>query len=394
MSEPLIPVIDHAALAAAIPRLPPAVAAAFDGIPEAGDTIGFRLAVMAQGGKLRARMMALERQHAAGVFGAQALAELWAWAAYLVVVRGYPADTTVAQYVRSTGRLMAWAVECHRDYREMPLPAFDAWQKWLFLTHRNGTDWRTNQLAAVRQFYQWRHTRGMGEDCAEKTRISRRGLRMAQKYSDAELMAMLRNCANRPIPEMRVRDRTILLLLITSGARRNELSMLAPYDLELQRQKGVVRFHGKGAKERDVSLEGPVVDALSEWLGVRDALPFPIDQDALFVGLSGPRGRRMSLRTIESVIAHHAKACKIRRYGVHRFRVNFATALYDAGAQLEEIRALLGHESIETTRRYIAVSERARKTRLSSAHQSKLLGRRDTGQPMWVRAALGGHGGD
>lgn len=393
MSEPLVPAADLAGVSQ-VPELPPAVESAITRIPGSGDTARFRLEVMSGRGKLRARMLALERQHAADVFGAQALAELWVWTAFLVVVRGYPEDTTVAQYVRSVGRLMAWAAQVHLDFRELPLPAFDEWQKWLFLTHRNGTDWRTNQLAAVRQFYDWRETRGIGPNCAKNTRITRRGLRMAQKYSDADLMAMLRNCAYRPIPEMRVRDRTILLLLLASGARRNELSMLAPYDLELQRQKGVVRFHGKGAKERDVSLEGPVVDALREWLGVRDGLPFPIDQDALFVGLSGSRGRRMSLRTIEAVIAHHAKACKIRRYGVHRFRVNFATALYDAGAELEEIRVLLGHESIETTRRYIAVSERARKTRLSSAHQAKLLGQRNTGQPLWVQAALGGHRGE
>lgn len=376
------------------PRLPDAVSAAMAAIPGAGDALAFRDGVMDRGGKLRAQMLALERQHAAAVFGARGLAELWAWVAYLVVVRGYPEDTTVAQYAKSAARLLAWAAGAHRDYRKLELPDFDEWQKWLFLTHRNGTDWRTNQLAAVRQFYLWRHTRGLGPNCAEHTRIARRGLRMAQKYSDAELMAMLRNCAHRPIPEMRVRDRTILLFLLASGARRKEISGLAPYDLDLQHQRGVVRFHGKGAKERDVSIEGPVVAALQEWLGVRDGLAFPIDQDALFVGLSGQRGLRMSLRAIEGVVAYHAQACKIRRYGVHRFRVNFATALYDDGAELEEIRVLLGHESIETTRRYIAVSERARKTRLSSAHQAKLLGQRNTGQPLWVRAALGGGNGD
>lgn len=375
------------------PRLPAAVVEHLVAIPGAADTPGFRAGVFLHRGKLAARMVALERQHAVGVFGAQALAELWAWASYLVVVLGYPADTTVAQYVRSVGRLMAWCEEVvpRRDYAALVLPDFDDWQKWLFITHRNGTDWRTNQLAAARQFYRWRETRGLGPDCAKGTTVRRRGLRMARKYTDEQLRAMLNNAATRPMPEMRVRDRTLMLLLLASGARREELTKLAPYDVDLRKGQGVVLFHGKGAKEREVPLEGPVVDALREWMGVRDALPFDVDPDALFVALRGREpGTKMGLRTVERVIAVHAEACKIRSYGVHRFRVNFATALYDAGHGIQEIRALLGHESIETTQRYIAVSERVRKTRMSAAHQHKILGTRGEGQPLWMRAALGG----
>ena len=377
------------AAARVLPPLAEAVAALWAAIPGAAGTDGYRAGVLARHGKLGARLVSLERQHAVGAIGAQAMAELWAWAAYLAVVRGYPEDTTIAQYARSVGRLMAWCVEARRDYAQLDIPDFDDWQKWLFLTHRNGTDWRTNQVASARQFYAWRESRGIGRNCAEKVRISRRGLRMARKYTDEQLRAMLLNTAHRWNPEMRVRDRTILLVLLATGARREELSRLAPWDLDLAKSSGVVRFNGKGAKQREVPVEGPVVDALQQWLGVRDGLSFPLDREAVFVGLVGPyRGNRMGLRTIEDVISHHAKACNIRDYGVHRFRVNFATALYDAGAGLEEIRALLGHENIETTRRYIAVSERVRKTRLSAAHQHKVLGTPGHGQPRWVTAAM------
>lgn len=394
MSPQLLTPADVAGPAREVPPLSASVEAAVAAMPGAAEALRYRAAVLAQRGKLAARMLSLERQHAVGVFGAQPLAELWAWVAHLSIIRGYPENTTVAQYARSVGRLFAWCEATRADYCALTLPEFDEWQKWLWVTHRNGADWRTNQLAAVRQFYVWRFTRGFGPNCAEHTKVYRRGLRMAQKYTDEQLTAMLQNTATRPIPEMRLRDRTILLFLLATGARREELSRLSPLDLELRRTRGTVRFEGKGAKQREVSIEGPVVEVLQEWIGVRDALPFPIDPDALFVGLSGTRGRRMGLRTIESIIAFHAKACGIRRYGVHRFRVNFATALYDAGAELEEIRVLLGHESIETTRRYIAVSERARKTRLSAAHQAKLLGQRNTGQPLWLRAALGGLRGE
>lgn len=375
------------------PAPPDGLEAALTHVPGGGDTMAFRAGVLRRRGRLAAEMVGLERQCAFERFAPSALAELWAWSSQLAVVLGYPEDTTVAQYLRSAGRLVAWCGEAKppRDYTALRVTDFDEWQKWLYLTHRNGADWRTNQLAAVRQFYRWRESRGMGPDCAKGTRIVRRGLRMARKYTDDQLRAMLQATQTRPMPEMRVRDRTILLLLLASGARREELSRLAPYDLDLHGTRGVVLFHGKGSKERQVPIEGPVVDALRDWMGVRETLRHAADPDALFVAIKGREpGRRIGLRAIESVIAVHAKACKIRDYGVHRFRVNYATRLYDDGHGLEEIRALLGHEKIETTRRYIAVSERIRKTRLSSAYQHKLLGTRGSGEPRWVRAALGG----
>ncbi|HSX64295.1 MAG TPA: site-specific integrase, partial [Pseudoxanthomonas sp.] len=91
----------------------------------------------------------------------------------------------------------------------------------------------------------------------------------------------------------------------------------------------------------------------------------------------------------ETLVGHHAKEAKLREWGIHRFRVTFATQLYDDGADIETIRALMGHESIETTRRYLAVSERARRTRLSADRQHRVLGTKPTGTPLWARLATG-----
>lgn len=374
--------------------LPDEVLGRWATIPGAGDLERYRAEVHRRGGKLWARMLSLERQCAAGVIPAVGLAELWAWCSNLALVSGYPENTTVAVYVGGTGRLMAWANEQHRDFTALTLPDFDDWQKWLAITMRNAADWRTTQVAAARSFYVWRSTRDLGPNCAQHVRVKRRGLRMARKYTDAQMRAMLLNTDTRSFPAIRHRDRTILLLLIAAGPRREELQRLSPHDLELGQQTGVIRFHGKGAKEREVPIEGPIVKALQQWLGYRDALPFAVDPDALFVVVHGGfRGKRITLRSLEHIVAHHAAGAKVRDFGVHRFRVNFATALYDDGAGIEEIRTLLGHESIETTRRYISVSERSRKTRLSAAHQHRLLGSPGDGQPRWMRAAMGGiHG--
>ena len=42
---------------------------------------------------------------------------------------------------------------------------------------------------------------------------------------------------------------------------------------------------------------------------------------------------------------------------LHRFRKNFATDRHDAGAAARKIQKWLGHSSLETTLRYLAVGE-------------------------------------
>ncbi len=115
----------------------------------------------------------------------------------------------------------------------------------------------------------------------------------------------------------------------------------------------------------------------------------------MFISTFGQtQGQALTVRGFEEMVSIHARAAGLREWGIHRFRVTFATQLYDDGADIETIRHLMGHESIETTRRYLAVSERARRTRLSANRQHRVLGTKPTGAPLWVRLATGGMDSD
>ena len=371
--------------------LAPAVEAALAALPGAADVPAYRTQVLAEVGALARVMRRAEAVALAGQTTARQCAELWLWAAYLQHVRGYRGATTVAQYVRSAGRLLEWAEATGRDFQALEPSDFDSWQKWLALELRHKARWRLRQVAAVRGFYAWRSTRGLGEDLAADLRGPREPIGMAKKYTTHQLRGMLLAVTQERQSPMRLRDIALLLFLLATGARREELSQVDLRDLDLGQRTGLVRFKGKGAKTREVPFEGPVVEAVRTWLLQREELPFEIDAAAVFLGTSGPgRGKRLSPRAIERRVSAYARAAGLREWGVHRFRVTFATALYDDGAGIEEIRLLMGHQSIETTRRYLAVSERMRKTRLTATRQHDVLGTRPTGEPRWMRAVLGG----
>jgi site-specific recombinase XerD len=370
--------------------MPEACAAAMAGLPGSADVDAYRRLVLSRVGALAQVLRRAEVVADAGRLTPRMLAELWLWVAYLEHVRGFRGATTVAQYARSVCRFLEWATKSGADFRTLDVADFDAWQKHLALELRHSATWRVRQVAAVRNFYGWRGTRGLGEDLAADLRGPREPTGMPRKYTPLQLQQLLTASAQQRNPLLQLRDKTVLLFLLATGARREELSRTDLRDLHLGQRSGLVRFKGKGAKAREVSFEGPVVDALRAWLLQREQLPFPVEQDAVFIGLEGiGRGCRLRPRAIERRVATCAKAAGLRDWGVHRFRVTFATALYDNGAGIEEIRLLMGHESIETTRRYLAVSERMRRTRLPSDVQHQALGTREQGKPRWVRAVLG-----
>lgn len=358
----------------------------------AGDVAPWRARLFAEPGHLASVLRRIEERVEAELMPAASVAELWSWAAYLRLVCGRAENTTTARYVEVVAEYLAWCAGNAVDFRIATLQDLDAWQKWLFLSRRNGESWRTRKAAAVRNFYDWRRTRGLGENCAAGLRTSRDKPRMPRKYTVDQLRGLLRGTEESSTEAARRRDRAMMLLLLAAGLRRAELVDLNLEDLELGRKTAVIRVYGKGSREREISCEGPVVDALHTWIAARADLPQPIEPKALFVVLmAGDHyGRRLSVRTVEALVERCARSAGLRDWGVHRFRVTYATTLYDEGAEIEEIRILMGHESIETTRRYLAVSERARRTRVSSRSQHAALGDARGGQPRWVRAALGG----
>lgn len=371
--------------------LAPEVEAALAELPNGRELSMHRAWLMAGEPRFAEVMRRIERRG----LPPRSMAELWLWLVHLAVDCGSRPATTCQSYARTVGRFLRWCADHGVDFTAATMADFDRWQRWLAMQCKNGTAWRTRQVHALRNFYDWRRSRGIAAtNLAADLSGPPVKPKPAKKYTDDHLRALF-NAIAHARPLRAVRDRCATLLLLTTGLRREELSSLHLQHLELSAKRGVVRIEGKGAKEREVSFEGPVVDALHEWMATREALPFEFDREALFISITGPtRGKPLALRSFEQMIGFHAKAAKLRDWGIHRFRVTFATQLYDDGHDIETIRALMGHESIETTRRYLAVAERSRRTRLSADRQHRVLGTKPTGTPLWARLAAGELSGD
>lgn len=341
-----------------------------------------RFRLLEEGGRLASALRALEartwRQR-------EWLGELWLWVLFLVIVRGYRGRTTVANYVDQLGRFASWVESGERDYRALSATELDAWQRWLYVSRRNGVQARRASLMAVRSFYRWRSTRGVGHDVTEGYAAPKRVQRTPRKYTGPQLRALFEAARQSPNEVLVLRDVAMMLVLLAAGLRREEIATLRVDQLELGERKGMIHVFGKGAKERNVPIEGPVVRKLTQWLAARSEVP-GVCTDAVFVRLVRHySGGSLSVRSVEKRIDRLAHLAGLREWGVHRFRVTFATMLYDDGVDLERIRVLMGHESIETTRRYISISKRMNRFHLKAHRQSAALGEAPDGLPLWAK---------
>lgn len=150
-----------------------------------------------------------------------------------------------------------------------------------------------------------------------------------------------------------LRDRALLALLLGCGLRRTEAA-----EVELSQLRGhsgtwvLEAVMGKGRRSRDIPMPAWVKVAIDDWSN--------------FAGInSGPILRRAQYRRIGAPMTAGAVAASLERYQAALgesitpcdLRKTYARLAYENGAPLEQIQLALGHQSIETTMRYIGARQ-------------------------------------
>jgi integrase len=148
------------------------------------------------------------------------------------------------------------------------------------------------------------------------------------------------------------RDYAILALLVGCALRRQELAQLDVEKIQMREGRWViVDLRGKGGRVRTVAIPIWVKLAIDAWMtaaGVKDGrLLRPV--------LKGGKvkGETLTDWSIWSVVEHSAKQIGIEAFGAHDLRRTCAKLCRKNGGDLEQIKFLLGHSSIQTTERYL-----------------------------------------
>jgi site-specific recombinase XerD len=169
------------------------------------------------------------------------------------------------------------------------------------------------------------------------------------------------------------RDRALVLLLLRTGMRIGELLNTRIDDVDLRQQKILIYQSDKTSVGRVVYYGEDAQQALLDWLKARD--PF---KDRLFYG-QGKKSQSLGYGAAREMFNKylHKADLQYSGYTLHCLRHTFATELLNARMPLECLRVLLGHTSLEVTRRYARLSDKTREEEYFSAMQSILKGDRD-----------------
>lgn len=152
-----------------------------------------------------------------------------------------------------------------------------------------------------------------------------------------------------------IRDRALFYLLAYSGLRVAELCNLKRDDVSFE-QKTIIVHLGKGEKSREIPIAQGALDPLSAYLraGLRnEASPW------LF---HAPDGDRLSTQRVRVLARRYAVKARIQKpVSPHMFRHALATNLLSKGCPLPFVQRQLRHSRIETTMRYLHLSDKAQR---------------------------------
>lgn len=152
-----------------------------------------------------------------------------------------------------------------------------------------------------------------------------------------------------------LRNRAMLEVLLATGMRISELVSLNKSQLD---GTGRLFIRGKGKKERFAYLTDRATHQLELYLSKRRDIAV-----AMFAPTRGRNAgksvRRISTNYLQEKIKEYREKLRINvPTSAHSLRHGFATYLAENGANPAAIQVLLGHESLDTTTRYVHASDK------------------------------------
>jgi len=282
---------------------------------------------------------------------------------------------TLHSYRDALKLLLLFVAGKRGDPTELSLEQLNVQRVTTFLAHleaqrRNRAETLNVRLSAIHSFFRFVATQ-CPEHLAQAQRIlsvpfKRTGVREIHHLDFNEIQALLRTVDRHSSAGHR--DFTLLSLMFNTGARVGEIVGLQVADLRLTPPPSVL-LHGKGRKERVCPLWPETATLLRQLLEQRGVLPN--SAIALFLNHRGTPLTRFGVRLILKKYVRQAvqrqPSLGDKRLHPHSLRHSTAVHLLRSGVDISTIANWLGHASINTTGKYLAVDLETKRAALARA---------------------------
>lgn len=234
---------------------------------------------------------------------------------------------------------------------------------------------------SLRAFYRWGHKKGtFSSNPARELPLVKKSRHLPNFIKEREIEDLLstKDSANHFVEGqtdaqdsqeefnkifVASRRHIVITLLYSLGLRQAELLNLKDTDFSSDGRE--LKVLGKRNKQRVIPIPDALFEEVREWQKIRDLrypeLPSP---RPLIAGHQGSLSKAMLYRIVRDGL----EGLSTGRKSPHTLRHTFATTMLNHGADIDAVREMLGHASLQTTQIYTHVSYKELLANYRTAH--------------------------
>ncbi len=236
---------------------------------------------------------------------------------------------------------------------------------WIASMSRSGLSPRSlrRKTQAARAFFRWIQKQGIiSNNPAAEVQLAKIGRKLPEFVREQEMENLLDNPILGGDPALNVRNKLIITILYSCGLRRDELAKITDADIDFHQKE--LRVHGKRDKTRIIPVADQLLDEIKEWQTIRDSLySFPSPAPLI----CSKRGK-LSGRAIYEIVHKLLLGTGATHKSPHSIRHTFATSMLNNGAEINSVKELLGHSSLQSTQIYTHLTFSDIKKAYDAAH--------------------------
>lgn len=149
------------------------------------------------------------------------------------------------------------------------------------------------------------------------------------------------NMINKAIGTLKFQNQIIILLLISTGIRRAELTKILIRNIDTE-NKTILLTQTKTHKNRYAYIHEDLINGISWLMSENKKFLFETDDN-----------QQITPDSISSVLKRLGNKIGINNLSSHKLRHSFATYLIKNNVNIREVQELMGHTNISTTMRYL-----------------------------------------